>query len=140
MELGGSREVHAAVPGVGGVPGLSFGGGRYRCPGRYFAEAELALVLSLLLLLFEWRLLPGGASGGGGSPGCTGQGPSGPASTAVRGPPGDPDGLLPPPDLRKLVGIKVPAGPCWVQYQRRTVDPGLLIQPTLPTEVRTQLS
>ncbi len=30
MELGGSRAVHAAVPGVGGVPGLAFGGGKYR--------------------------------------------------------------------------------------------------------------
>jgi hypothetical protein len=119
MRLGGSCEAHAAVPGVGGVPGLSFGGGRYRCPGRFFAEAELALVTSLLLLLFDWQLLPRG--GDGNSPSSTEQGPRSPASK--QGYPGDPGGLLPPPDLRKLVGIKVPAGPCWVQYQRRTAPP-----------------
>ena len=27
---------------------------------------------------------------------------------------GDPDGLLPPCDLTRLVGVKVPRGPCWV--------------------------
>lgn len=31
MQLGGSTAPHAAVVGAGGVPGLSFGGGKYRC-------------------------------------------------------------------------------------------------------------
>ncbi len=31
MHLGGSTAAHAAVVGVGGVPGLAFGGGKYRC-------------------------------------------------------------------------------------------------------------
>jgi hypothetical protein len=34
--------------------------------------------------------------------------------------PGDPSGLLPPLDLRRLVGLKVPAGPCWVRFTRRS--------------------
>ncbi|KAK9838552.1 hypothetical protein WJX81_007055 [Elliptochloris bilobata] len=45
-----------SVPGVGGLPGLVFGGGRYRCRGRAFAEAELALVVAVLLSTFEMRL------------------------------------------------------------------------------------
>ncbi len=182
MRLGGSTAPHAAVVGVGGVPGLSFGGGKYRwagaqvrpgppsclwlsqggrmaqrqqahlplmicaggnrllcshgsvgtatqelqaeiratlfrppacrCPGRHFAESELCLVTSLLLLLFEWQLLP---REGAPAPGSSAAG----ALSAA--PPGDPSGLLPPPDLRKLVGIKVPAGPCWVQCSRRSL-------------------
>lgn len=34
MQLGGSTAAHAAVVGVGGVPGLAFGGGKYRCGAR----------------------------------------------------------------------------------------------------------
>ena len=79
-----------------------------RCPGRFFAESELALLASLLLLLFDFTLLP--REGGGGGEGGGGEG---------GGAPGDPAGLLPPPDLRKLVGIKVPAGPCWAAFQQR---------------------
>lgn len=76
MRLGGTSTAHAAVVGVGGVPGLSFGGGKYRCPGRYFAESELALVTSLLLLLYKWELLPretppAGAAGTGAAAGST---------------------------------------------------------------------
>ncbi|KAL4421354.1 hypothetical protein ABPG75_010645 [Micractinium tetrahymenae] len=125
MQLGGSSAPHAAVVGVGGVPGLSFGGGKYRCPGRYFAEAELSLITSLLLLLFDWQLLPREASAAAGgtaktnTAGTAAGGTAGTAAVQQSGPPGDPAGLLPPPDLRKLVGIKVPAGPCWVQYSRR---------------------
>lgn len=105
-----------------------------RCPGRYFAEAELALIASLLLLLFDWRLLPcgeaaehasskaqqrtaGSAGTAGGTAGAAAGAAAAEAANSIA--PGDPAGLLPPPDLRKLVGIKVPAGPCWVQYQRR---------------------
>ena len=135
LGAGGSAAQHsAAVPGAGGVPGLSFGGGKYRCPGRFFAEAELALVISLLLLLFDWQLLPreppaafpssGGSGGGGGSSRSAGSQPSSSSQhDAAVSAPGDPAGLLPPPDLLKLVGIKVPAGPCWVQYRRRGSPP-----------------
>ncbi|PRW32663.1 24-hydroxycholesterol 7-alpha-hydroxylase [Chlorella sorokiniana] len=135
MHLGGSTAAHAAVVGVGGVPGLAFGGGKYRCPGRYFAEAELALIASLLLLLFDWRLLPregaaahaadqaqqhkAGTAEAITAGTAAGAAAAAAAATAAHAPPGDPAGLLPPPDLRKLVGIKVPAGPCWVQYERR---------------------
>ena len=118
MRLGGSTAVHGAVVGMGGVAGVSFGGGKYRCPGRYFAEAELALVTSLLLLLFDWQLLPRGQQG------AAAPAPAAAALTSasraqqrqqqrrLASVPGDPGGLLPPPDLHKLVGIKVPAEPC----------------------------
>ena len=33
--------------------------------------------------------------------------------------PGDPDGLLPPPDMRRMVGVKIPSGLCAVQYAKR---------------------
>ncbi|KAK9812805.1 hypothetical protein WJX72_004122 [[Myrmecia] bisecta] len=36
LQLGGG-----GVAGVGGLAGLVFGGGRYRCPGRYLAEMEV---------------------------------------------------------------------------------------------------
>lgn len=159
MQLGGTSAVHAAVPGVGGVPGLAFGGGKYRCapacccchclqgtqpctaqevhaltlgsqttdrcpacpllcrcPGRAFAEAELALIASLLLLLYDWQLLPRSGAAGKQQQGAA-AGTDGAAAAPAF--PGDPHGLLPPPDLTKLVGIKVPAEPCFVQFQRR---------------------
>jgi hypothetical protein len=147
MHLGGSTALHSAVAGVGGLAGASFGGGRYRCPGRYFAEAELALVTSLLVLLYDMELVPPGQE----QQSRQGAGPRLRASTQQdeeqrqqqqqqqrparqqaeqeqRGEhapfPGDPSGLLPPPDLRRLVGIKVPAGPCWVQLRRRALPGG----------------
>lgn len=97
-----------------------------RCPGRYFAEAELALAAATLLLLFDLRLLlreaadPAGADAGAAA-GAAGGGRAAAAAAGggVGTAPGDPAGLLPPPDLTRLVGVKVPAGACWVQYQRR---------------------
>ncbi|EIE20039.1 hypothetical protein COCSUDRAFT_83555 [Coccomyxa subellipsoidea C-169] len=44
------------VAGIGGVAGFAFGGGRYRCPGRFFAEAEIALVVALLLSRYSLTL------------------------------------------------------------------------------------
>lgn len=121
--------------GVNGIAGLSFGGGKYRCPGRSFAETELALITSLLLLCFDWQLLPREATAAGKGqarpppqpqpPAAGGAGQQQQPQQAV---PGDPGRLLPPPDLKKLVGIKIPSGPCWVQYKRREL-------PTWPDSV-----
>ena len=94
------RGVHAAVPGVGGLGGVAFGGGRYRCPGRAFAEMELALVVGLVLCCLDVELEVGGEGTGVASP-------------------GDAGGGLPPPNLGKLVGVKVPAGPCWGTVRER---------------------
>ena len=96
------------------------------CPGRHFAEAELSLLLALLVLLYDWQLLPGehDSSGSGNGSHGSGVGSSSRGSGAhcrAAAAPGDPGGLLAPPDLRKLVGIKVPAGPCWAQATRRSV-------------------
>ena len=67
----------------------------------------MALLVGLLLTATDLELLPRDLRGreeGGGAGGA---------------PPGDPDRGLPPPDLGRLVGIKGPAGPCWVQVARR---------------------
>ena len=85
----------------------------------------MALIASLLLLLYDWRMLPREGDAGEGPAGAGAQQVSGGKqqgggeAAAAGGAPGDPAGLLPPPNLRKLVGIKVPAGPCWVQFERR---------------------
>ena len=132
MRLGaGSAAQHsAAVPGVGEVPGLSFGGGKYLCPGRFLAEAELALVTSLLLLLFDWQLLPrecaaveAAAGAAAGVPAAAKQ----IAAVSMR---------RRRPRLETLQACchrqtcssswasKCPAaGPCWVQYRRRRGGP-----------------
>lgn len=38
---------------------LLFGYGRHACPGRFFAANEIKILLSHLLLLYDWRFLPG---------------------------------------------------------------------------------
>lgn len=43
MVLNDSRVLHGAVVGVGGLAGLAFGGGKYRCPGRSFAGSCFVL-------------------------------------------------------------------------------------------------
>ena len=45
----------AVVP---SVAGLSFGGGSYRCPGRFFAEMEVALIVQMVMWEFEMGLQP----------------------------------------------------------------------------------
>ncbi|KAG2423055.1 hypothetical protein HXX76_015571 [Chlamydomonas incerta] len=199
---------------VSSVAGLAFGGGPYRCPGRFFAEQELGLLVQLLLWTYDMQLsytadgrpagLAAGSGGSGGTPagadaaagdaaaGSAGRSgraaaplsPGGtqqpqpdhhalsPAAAAaasraaaaaalaavppqpqlrqaaggswlygvlsglvgaralawgcgwfdgVDGPledfrhSGDPGGLLPPCDLKRLVGVKVPRKPLWVQ-------------------------
>jgi hypothetical protein len=119
-------------------------GAARRCPGRYFAELEVALLLCMLLSRFKFELLgpaPAGAKPGSGvrqdqqrvygssnsssnssrrsrEP-VNGDAAGAPGGTSKGGAPGDPHGLLPPLDLRRLVGLKVPAGPCWVRFERR---------------------
>lgn len=182
--------------------GLAFGGGPYRCPGRFFAEMEVAVVVQLVLGQRDLSLLPpakvtaapvgsvsgsessagsgrraGHGSGSGGSaqphpvlqvlagmvgpevafwglgvlpPGsavsssssagapavaaagtgagasagagaAAGEGPAIPASLPDWTHSGDVQGLLPPCDHNRLVGVKVPARPCWVSCKARAV-------------------
>ncbi|KAL6747863.1 cytochrome P450 [Haematococcus lacustris] len=126
----------AVVP---SLAGLAFGGGPYRCPGRFFAEMEVALVAQLVLAHCPMELLPSppapsAAAGAGlaeaaallvgqavGSElalwGC-GIDPS--LSTGAGEAPSSEDSrLLPAPDIRRLVGVKIPARPCWVQVHSR---------------------
>ncbi|KAG1666305.1 hypothetical protein FOA52_004786 [Chlamydomonas sp. UWO 241] len=50
---------------VSSVAGLAFGGGSYRCPGRFFAEMEVALIVQLLLWCYSLRLVSEGDSAPG---------------------------------------------------------------------------
>jgi cytochrome P450 len=112
MRVGGSTGEHAAGAGAGGLAGVAFGGGKYRCPGRGFAAMELALVTALIVASFDLELLlleaqPPAQRGGG-----------------RRGFPGDAHGLLPAPRMAKLVGVKVPQGACMVRATvRRAAGP-----------------
>ncbi|GIL67327.1 hypothetical protein Vafri_20647 [Volvox africanus] len=192
LRLGASSAV------VSSGAGLAFGGGPYRCPGRYFAEQELSLLAQLFLWSYDMTLsyddaasrfgamaTPGAAaaaaaaaaivaSGGESVKAQASQvGPNAPTRAEVPAPSGasaagadphsqlravqggsllytvisrllepsamawgfgwfdgldgpieewrdsgDPAGLLPPCDLRRLVGTKVPKKPCWVQLGR----------------------
>jgi cytochrome P450 len=38
---------------------LGFGCGSHACPGRFFAEAEVKVILSFLLINYDWKLAPG---------------------------------------------------------------------------------
>lgn len=38
---------------------LGFGHGKHACPGRFFAANELKIVLSHLLMKFDWKLVDG---------------------------------------------------------------------------------
>lgn len=96
---------HVAGVGVGGIAGVAFGGGRYRCPGRYFAEMEIALIVGTILSYWDLDLemtLERSTSAGKDS-----------YCHSINYP-GDRNGLLPPPNMHKLVGVKVPAEKCWV--------------------------
>lgn len=97
----------------------------HRCPGRYFAELEVGLLLGLLLTKFDFTLRSTTGSAGGGAaarpaPASTAAAHGGSVCGSVcSSAPSDPGGLLPPPELKKLVGLKVPSGPCWVRFARR---------------------
>ncbi|KAK9866545.1 hypothetical protein WJX84_008214 [Apatococcus fuscideae] len=45
------------IPGVSGLAGMAFGGGRFRCPGRFLAEAEVALAAGFFLR--HYSIYPG---------------------------------------------------------------------------------
>eukprot|EP00958_Prasinococcus_capsulatus_P007035 scaffold653_cov379-Prasinococcus_capsulatus_cf.AAC.9 len=75
------------------LAGLAFGGGKYRCPGKYLAFTEISLFLALLLAKFDIRLVPGGSE--------------------TR------NSALPPIDHSTLVGLKKPSGPCPIQIVPR---------------------
>ncbi|KAL6772438.1 hypothetical protein ACKKBG_A30250 [Auxenochlorella protothecoides x Auxenochlorella symbiontica] len=100
MLLCGKTALHSSILGVGGVAGLAFGGGKYRCPGRYFAEAEVALVVGMILLSCPTLALDD-------------------LQQQWEGGVGDPHGCLPAPDFQKLLGIKVPVAPCWVSAKEK---------------------
>ena len=112
-----------------------------RCPGRAFAEAELAVVVALLLATYEMRLpsAPCGArptaalciagvreAAGHGEPASMQPASALRRHDARRRPSsGDPEGLLPAPELRRQVGVRWPVGACRVHVvQRHTLHPG----------------
>ena len=99
-----------------------------RCPGRAFAEVELAVIVALLLSTYEMRLAhqpcasdPRAARCSVGSDAAAGE----PASemrqhgAGHKPSPGDPDGLLPAPELRRQVGVRWPMGACHVHVVQR---------------------
>jgi hypothetical protein len=120
---------------VPGIAGMGFGGGFWRCPGRFFAEAELALLLQLVLHTLvltpvgqggqqqqqaqqqqaqqELRLAPPRTGWLGwlrdvvvfGAGWCGGAA----AQARVWNAEASPPPRLPRADLRRLVGFKVPA-------------------------------
>ncbi|KAK9812081.1 hypothetical protein WJX73_004676 [Symbiochloris irregularis] len=67
-----------------GHAGIAFGAGQFRCPGRQFAEAEIAVVVAFLLTCFKAQLQPSG------------------------------DGRiqLPEPELRRQIGVRWPRTAC----------------------------
>ncbi|CAL8466371.1 g5907 [Coccomyxa elongata] len=129
------------VAGVGGIAGFAFGGGRYRCPGRFFAEAQIVLAVALLLSRYDVRLVSkdlrttGPLAAGSSGPGTkevalSGDARGGPSAkigtghhrssceSSNQGSPGDPNGLLPQPELRRQVGIRWPKEECIVSVRR----------------------
>eukprot|EP00898_Chlorokybus_atmophyticus_P009269 jgi/Chlat1/972/Chrsp108S01389 len=93
--LGG--ETASLGPGVG----FAFGGGKYRCPGRYFAEMEVALFTALMLYTYDIELIPNSNINT--------------TSTFAS----DAKSFLPPVDASRLVGVQHPAGPCLARIRKR---------------------
>lgn len=100
----------------------------HRCPGRHFAEAEIALAVAMLLGSFRLTL-QGGVDRGkaGAAEGRRGlQGKPAGARTSCQGSsftPGDADSILPVPELRRQVGVRWPRQLCWVQVEGRLGQP-----------------
>lgn len=42
-----------------GIDSLGFGHGRHACPGRFFAADEAKILMSHLILKYDWNLVPG---------------------------------------------------------------------------------
>ncbi|KAA6426780.1 MAG: cytochrome P450, partial [Trebouxia sp. A1-2] len=107
------------VPGISGIAGLVFGGGRYRCPGRFFAEMEVALTVAFFLTHFKMQLVscqdshgqPGSAQAIDHTKQHKPMGSAFPES-------GDPHGLLPQAETRRQVGIRWPKAPCEIIFKR----------------------
>ncbi|KAI8474677.1 MAG: cytochrome P450 [Monoraphidium minutum] len=136
--------------------GFGFGGGFWRCPGRFFAEMELSLLLMAVVHSLDLQLPPPDAAAGahGGADGKAASGGGGlcgralaaaaaaaaallPRERVVFGGAaggcggafeeeaarwrrsGDPGARLPPAELRRLVGFKVPAGELLVRATLR---------------------
>ena len=38
---------------------MSFGHGQHACPGRFFASNEMKIALCCMLLMYDWRFVPG---------------------------------------------------------------------------------
>ncbi|KAL8910997.1 MAG: hypothetical protein Q9171_003766 [Xanthocarpia ochracea] len=55
---GGSAQSHQFV--TTGLESMTFGHGRFACPGRFFASNESKIILALLLLKYETRLVNDG--------------------------------------------------------------------------------
>lgn len=53
------REEHLAHLVTTSPNHMGFGHGNHACPGRFFAANELKVVLSHLLLKYDWKLAPG---------------------------------------------------------------------------------
>lgn len=61
MAPGGSAQSHQFV--TTGLESMTFGHGRFACPGRFFASNESKIILALLLLKYDIKFEAG--SGGG---------------------------------------------------------------------------
>lgn len=112
------------VAGVGGIAGLVFGGGRYRCPGRFFAEMEIALAVLFFLSQFNLQLAgcQSTTSQAGAKVGYVKDSVHQSRRTATKPAmsimaSGDPHGLLPLPETRRQVGIRWPQAVCQVVYE-----------------------
>lgn len=132
-----------------GFVGLAFGGGSYRCPGRFFAEMEVGVVVQILLqhynldlieqspvakvseklvvqnlLIYQvfqafFRMMGNKAMWGFGMFGEEQAMDEGSDQLETWRNSGDMAGLLPPVNLHRLVGLKVPAAPCLVKVSRK---------------------
>ena len=74
------------------LTGIVFGGGKYRCPGKYFAFTEISLFLALVCSKVDVKIINESSSE---------------------------DSGIPPIDYSTLVGLKRPDKSCLVHITRR---------------------
>ena len=81
-----------------------------RCPGRFFAEMEVALTVAVLLTCYDIHLMTSTQASNSNSI------PDWQREIDESAPfvSGDPHGLLPLPETRRQVGIRWPQSPCEV--------------------------